>query len=228
MTQVANLHNAENCPDPVQTLLSIMERVAELTNTRICDEAALLRADYTSRDEAANARIDALSATVDSLSDVPDLTNQLTQLQSLLEALDIDGDGSPANDLLGIKNIAEQALNLATSASSAASSAQQGVSNNANVLSRLQLSFQQLSQQCTSLIEALAVRVSNLEGQVTELQQQVADMGTGADALYCNFAKLLSDSADMLVAQVGNKLTACPVPSDEGSDAGVPSFGSGI
>ena len=143
-----------SCPDLNIVLETFSDAFALKVKQFVC--AQLGRSHHWTQEQ-----IESIHARIGALSDDPSIAERITRLQALIHQLDLDGDGQ-LTELMGLQELAEQALQIATAAQSKATANGQAI--------------RALTQQVTSFRLETSDRLRTVEGTVDSLTDTVASL----------------------------------------------------
>ena len=143
-----------SCPDLNRVLETFSDAFALKVKQFVC--AQLGKSHHWTQEQ-----IEDINARIGAISDDPTIAERIARLQSLVNQLDLDGDGQ-LNDLMGLQELAERALQIANAAQTKATA------NGQALLA--------LTQQVSSFRLETSDRLRTVEGTVDSLTDTIASL----------------------------------------------------
>lgn len=210
--------HGEDCPDLSVVLRDMFVSLAQKTNTKICTEAQNIIKIVDDRATAVDGRFDAVEDALQNITNVENFTELVNRFNELVEAIDLDKDGSVANDLLNLKNQLEAVLVALESVRELASTANFTANTALEAATALQTAFADFQKSLSDKYDGLAARVSTVEGDIAEIKEAIANIDVDAESardIYCSISTKLNNVAASIMDAVEVEFKECELrPTD--------------
>lgn len=156
------------CPDPSIVAVEAFSTALTLIKDRVCTDVNAVKA-YT------DVQMSEINNKIIAIENIEGLTEKMSQLNELIAAVDLNGDGS-LTEILEIKTIAENAVVLATSANTKSDEAKAQCVKTSQDLANFQTIINEQITVLNTSVTNLNVKVNLVESNVANLQTKVDSM----------------------------------------------------